>query len=108
MSSSSEDEASPFVLSGKTSPLTGEDNEDSYVGEEHPPDSENCAENPPADENAAGAVAENDSTTANKRKHSTRDEKARKKNQMATWAQGMKLHDFILTREGLMLKLLVP
>ena len=77
MSSSSKNKASPFVLSGKTSPLTGKDNEDSYVGEEHPPDNENCTENPPANENAAGAVAEYDSTTANKRKHSTRDENAR-------------------------------
>jgi len=79
MSTSSEDKATPVVLSGKTSPITGEDTEDSYVGKENPPDSKNCAENPPANKNGAGAVAENDSMKANKRKHLTRDEKARKK-----------------------------
>ena len=58
MLSSSENEACPFVLSGKTSPITGKDNEDSYVGKENPPDSKNCAEDPPANKNGAGAVAE--------------------------------------------------
>jgi hypothetical protein len=43
---------------------------------------------------------DNNIMKAKTRKHLTRDEKARKKNQLATWLQGMKLRDVILTREG--------
>jgi len=97
---SNENEASPFHLPGKTSPTASEDDEDSNVVKENLPDSENKAENPPADKNGAAAAADNNSKRAKKRKHLTRDEKARKKNQMATWVQDMKLRDVILTREG--------
>jgi molybdopterin biosynthesis enzyme MoaB len=105
---SNENEASPFHLPGKTSPTASEDDEDSNVVKENLPDSENKAENPPADKNGAAAAADNNSKRAKKRKHLTRDEKARKKNQMEIWVQGMKLCDVVLTRGGLMLKLLVP
>lgn len=63
-----------------------------------PPETEDEAQNPPLTKNGAAAAA-NDSKRARKRKHLTKKEKAKKKKQMTIWAQGMKLHDVVLTRE---------